>query len=614
MVERYKPKRAAAPGFLQYLMNRSRPRASRDAAYVDPFAVRGEIQHPKEVIPEGSSLAQDGAINSPTAPQQWAANAYAAGLAINSSFFEGQAFPGYAYLSELAQRPEYRRISEVISTEMTRKWIRLQSTANTDEETDDLEGEEDDNSLAGKEKDGKVKGAGAGESDDKADKIKELNDELDRLKVRDAFCKCASYDGFMGRSHLYLDTGDTDNRDELKTPIGNGRSPESMAKFKGKTGFLKAVRPVEAVWVYPTNYNSSDPLSEEWYNPSSWFVLGKEIHKSRLLRFVGREVPDLLKPAYSFGGLSLSQMCKPYVDNWLRTRQSVADIISAFSIFVLETNLSTLLEPSGGQGLNERAAMFNDFRDNKGLMLIDKDTEGFTNVSASLGSLDNLQAQTQEHICSVSGIPVVKYMGIQPAGLNASSEGEIRVFYDWIHAYQERLFRSHLTVVIDLVMLSLWGEVDQDITFKFEPLWSLDEKSLAEMREVDSRTGTALISAGVISPVEERARVAADPESPYASIDVADVPDELEEEEEGLEPKGSAAKIGEMGAEAETGEKAPGGSPGGGEDELSAKLIPILRGAPDGVPEFIRGKLRRAEQATRSPTSSDRFRRPFKGN
>ncbi|WP_198327721.1 hypothetical protein [Mesorhizobium sp. WSM1497] len=36
-----------------------------------------------------------------------------------------------------------------------------------------------------------------------------------------------------------------------------------------------------------------------------------------------------MKPTYSFGGLSLSQMVKPYVDNWLETRQSVNDIISA---------------------------------------------------------------------------------------------------------------------------------------------------------------------------------------------------------------------------------------------------------------------------------------------
>jgi hypothetical protein len=41
------------------------------------------------------------------------------------------------------------------------------------------------------------------------------------------------------------------------------------------------------------------------------------------------------------------------------------------------------------------------------LFVLDKDTEEFFNVSAPLGTLDALQAATQEHMCSVSGIPVV---------------------------------------------------------------------------------------------------------------------------------------------------------------------------------------------------------------
>jgi hypothetical protein len=47
---------------------------------------------------------------------------------IGSFWTEGITFLGYAYLAELAQRPEYRMISETIATEMTRKWIEFTST------------------------------------------------------------------------------------------------------------------------------------------------------------------------------------------------------------------------------------------------------------------------------------------------------------------------------------------------------------------------------------------------------------------------------------------------------------------------------------------------------
>ncbi|WP_163489245.1 anti-CBASS protein Acb1 family protein, partial [Klebsiella pneumoniae] len=84
-----------------------------------------------------------------------------------------------------------------------------------------------------------------------------------------------------------------------------------------------------------------------------------------------------------------------------------------------------------------------------------------------------LQAQTQEHMAAVSGVPLIKLLGISPAGLNASSEGEIRTFYDSIHSFQERFYGPHLRTVIDIVQLNEFGDVDPDIGYEFEPLWSM---------------------------------------------------------------------------------------------------------------------------------------------
>jgi phage-related protein (TIGR01555 family) len=451
-------------------------------------------QHPAGVLPTGNTgLAMDSAVG---AVQSWAND-----FALSGYYSEGITFLGYAYLSELAQRPEYRVISETIATEMTRKWIRFTSN------------------------DGK----------DKADKITELENEFKRLNVRDMFCRAAEQDGFFGRGHIYIDTGDTDSPDELQKSIGDGWDKLSIAKLAKKP--ITALRTVEAVWCYPTNYNSNDPLKDNWYRPDSWYVQAKIVHTSRLITLIGREVPDLLKPTYSFGGLSLSQMVKPYVDNWLETRQSVNDIISAFTVFVLASNLQETLQADGDQ-LFKRAELFNLVRSNRGLMMIDKDTEDFKNVSASLSGLDMLQAQSQEHMASVSHIPLVKLLGTQPAGLNASSEGEIQVFYDYVHSFQEHLFRQPLHRLMGLVMISLWGQPDDGIDFEFEKLWVLDEKEAAEVEKTKAERDQILIDTGVLSPEESRKRVAADPDSDFSSIDVDDMPDLIDEEEEGLAPKG----------------------------------------------------------------------------
>src|SRR6266702_5915970 len=248
----------------------------------------------------------------------------------------------------------------------------------------------------------------AGE-DDKTEKIEKLNDAIKKFKVQKVLRKAIEHDAFFGRSHIYIEACDPDDRDELQSSIGDGRN--AISKLKIKLSGLKALRNIEPVWCYPTRYNSNDPLKYDWYKPITWFVMGKEVHHTRLLTLVTREIPDLLKPAYSFGGLSMSQMVKPYVDNWLRTRQSVADLIHSFSVFVLSTDLATTLQMDGEE-LFKRLDLFTNLRDNRGVMALNKETEEFNNVSAPLGTLDQLQAQTQEHIAAIARIPLVKLLGI----------------------------------------------------------------------------------------------------------------------------------------------------------------------------------------------------------
>lgn len=477
-------------------------------------------QPPPGVLPKNApTMAKDQTILNVNA---WANEAVYAG-----AFWEGQAWLGFTYLSELAQRPEYRRLSEVLATEATRKWIKFQSTHTGRKKPGIKIGGREYGGVAFTDEELAQQQAGKRQQDAagaKEERIKDLTEEFKRLNAKGAFAKMSVLDGFFGRGHLYIDTGDTDDRPELVTPIGDGTTAATDAKFKGKKNFLQALRPVEPIWCYPADYNANDPLRPDWYNPQTWFCQGKKIHSTRLLTFIAREVPDLLKPSYMFGGLSMSQMMKPYVDNWLRGRQAISDLVWSFSVSGLETDLSVLTQQDGDQ-LFKRAELFNNLRNNRGLMLLQKEQEKFFNITTPLSTLDALQAQLQEHLCSVSGTPVVKLLGIQPSGLNASSEGELECWYDWVEAYQEHFFTLKLTTVMHLAMRSLWGEVDPEITFAYESLRSDDPVQEAQRQKILAETDDILIASGSIWPEESRQRLADDPDSGYDGIDVEDLPE-----------------------------------------------------------------------------------------
>src|SRR5574341_1224438 len=115
-------------------------------------------------------------------------------------------------------------------------------------------------------------------------------------------------------------------------------------------------------------------------------------------------------------------------------------------------------------------------------------------------------------------IPLVKLTGITPAGLNANSDGEIKVWYDWVSSEQENEFDPHMQTVLKLVQLHLWGKVDPKIKVEWVPLDSPTDKELAEMRKADSAAGKAYVDSGVISADDERQRLRNDPNSGYTFL------------------------------------------------------------------------------------------------
>lgn len=399
-------------------------------------------------------------------------------------------FPGYPYLAAMAQKPEYRKMVGIIAEKMTAKWVKIKTVGN----------------------------------DDKSERVKKIVAAMERFELRDKFKEAMEHDGYFGGGQIYIDVLSPKNvsawtdENELKQKL-------FLSDKKIPKGSLKGFQVIEPVWTYPGVYNAQNPLSPDFYKPTEWFVMGKTAHASRMLDFISRPVPDLLKAAYNFRGLSLIQMAEPYVNNWLRTRDSVSDMIHSYSIPVLGTDMSQVLMGNGADELLARMELFNRCRDNRGVFAKNKvgdQEESVEFVNAPLSGLDSLQNQAQEQMAFAPGIPLVFLLGITPDGLNASSEGEIRVFYDYIHALQNAVYKTPLKRAIDIIQLSEFGDIDPDITFDFEPLYEMSAKEKADIRKVDADTDSVYIAAGALSANEVREKIADDPDSPYHSLDLSD--------------------------------------------------------------------------------------------
>lgn len=428
------------------------------------------------VLAMDSGYKEQLATDAPGEPAAWGFS--------GGSIGPGLAFLGYPYLAELQQITEYRMPCESLAQEMTRRWGKLKNTGKTD----------------------------------LTKKIVEITKAIDDFKVRDHFRWAAYMTESFGRSHLFVSVKDQDDDHKRQLPL------QEIAK-----GSLLGFRSVEPYWVTPYAWNATHPERPDFYKPSSWFVLGRKTHATRLLTFIFREVPDLLKPAYSFGGISMTQLEMPYVNRWLRTAKNVNDLINIFSIVTLSTDLAAMLQApiDSPKSLLNRVKAFTQTRDNRGMMIINKGTEELTTQNVPLSSLDKLQAQAQEHMAAPARRPLIKMFGITPTGLNATAEPELRVDNDYVHAMQESGFTRHMQIVLKLIQMHLYGTIEDDLAWEWLNLYEPSGKEKAEIRKSDTDRDTALIEKNVVSPDEVRNRLRLDPESGYDGLE-GDAPEPQE--------------------------------------------------------------------------------------
>jgi uncharacterized protein len=478
---------------LKRALSKARSKAKPAKSYNYPIQ---EPKLPEGVVPAGakSTLAMDGPCS---AAYSFANSAWGFG----GVDFVG--FPGYPYLAMLSTRAEFRMFAQTYATQLTREWIVLNSTDTAGDST--------------------------------KQKITELTQDMTELGLKQIIAQMAEHDSYYGRAQILH----TIEGQDLEKPLIMSNRTIKKEEFKEGTSIKKYYRvsAVEAMWTTPSAYNAIDPGAKDFYRPNEWFMLGQRVHATRLQTVITRPVADMLKPAYNFGGMSMSQLAEPYVDNWLRTRQSVSDLIYKFSLVALKTKMENILQGddesgTGWQGVEDRIELFNLNRSNFGTFLLDFTTEDLVMLNVPLSGLDALQAQAQEQMCSVSKTPSVVLLGVAPTGFGNVAEGEMRVYYDWIAALQESYWRAPIETVLQILQLIRYGEIDPDIVVSFQPLYQMTPKELAEIRNNEAQQDAAYLDRMVITPMETREKLARNPESGYQGIDVTDAPPEDNDPEE----------------------------------------------------------------------------------
>lgn len=209
---------------------------------------------------------------------------------------------------------------------------------------------------------------------------------------------------------------------------------------------------------------TANMLNKDYMKPSAWYVQGAgTVDSSRLIDLIIFDCPDLIKPIFNFGGVSLCQFMKNYVSTADGTRQALADIMLRFKTDIIQSNLPAVNPTEAKQ----RAEAINRHRNNLGLLLLTED-EVFSQVNTPISGLERISAHQMEYVAVSGRTPATILFGLTPAGLNATGEQETDNYYDELQSIQNGKLKYVIEKILHIICLEMGYDIKPE--FKFNEL------------------------------------------------------------------------------------------------------------------------------------------------
>lgn len=347
-------------------------------------------------------------------------------------------------------------------------------------------------------------------TNEQAEVIPDLKTMISQLQIMTAFSKTIRWGRLYGGAVGIMQIEGQD----LSKPL----SIDSVGKdqFKGITVYDRwQIMPslTELIRVGPdmglpkfydivSGTNINDPGAEPMGESDGQSASGRvRVHHSRLFRMIGIELPFFQAITEMLWGESvLERMWDRLIAFDDATMNTVGLIHRANLRTVGIEGLREILAAGGEaqRALEAQFEMMRQFQSNEGITLLDKLDE-FASTSYSFAGLPDTLIQVSQQVSGAAEIPLVALFGQSPAGMNATGEADIRLYYDRINAKQEFEMRNPFDKVLRVMWRSLTGKPSpKDLAFTFTPLWQMSAKDKADVAKANVETILAAHQEGAI--------------------------------------------------------------------------------------------------------------------
>lgn len=231
---------------------------------------------------------------------------------------------------------------------------------------------------------------------------------------------------------------------------------------------------------------------------------GQKVHKSHVLRFIGKEAPSFIRPRLRGWGMSELERLVRSLNQYLKNQDLIFQLLDEAKVDVYGINgyNEALLTNDGTNSVSRRLQYANRMKSfNSALVMDSKDT--YDQKQITFTGLADVLLQIRQGIAADLKMPMTKLFGISAAGFN-SGEDDIENYNSMVEGEVRNKDKYLVIEVLGIVCQKLFGFRPDDLTINWNPLRILNAKEEEEVKDSQFVRVTSAFSLGLADGKEAK--------------------------------------------------------------------------------------------------------------
>ena len=225
------------------------------------------------------------------------------------------------------------------------------------------------------------------------------------------------------------------------------------------------------------------------------------VHHSRVVRFVGRDLPRIERQTELYWGESEVEALYRDVVSHDNVSANMAALTFQANVNTMEVKGLEQLLSIGSPQVQRRFWQVMQaqsvLRSNFATQVVEQGTK-LTNTQYSFAGLKDVYESMALNLCGASHYPMTKLFGRSPGGLNATGESDLTNYYDYIDSQREAKLRPVLERLLPVLCMSALGGIPADIEIDFPPLKTPTPTERAEIGKTKAEAVLAAFQANAL--------------------------------------------------------------------------------------------------------------------